>query len=44
VQNIQPITSPIWAPFIEPMKVISARPGLALIALIVVMVLFWIVI
>ena len=44
VQNIQPIASPIWAPFIEPMKVISARPGLALIALIVVMVLFWIVI
>ncbi|MCE0800768.1 flagella biosynthesis regulator Flk [Buttiauxella sp. S04-F03] len=44
VHNIQPIASPIWAPFIEPMKVISARPGLALIALIVVMVLFWIVI
>jgi len=44
VQHIQPITSPIWAPFIEPLKAISARPGLALIALVVVMLLFWIVI
>lgn len=41
--HIQPIASPIWAPFIEPMKVVSARPGMALVALIVVMVLLWIV-
>lgn len=44
VHNIQPIFSPIWAPFIEPMKMVSARPGMALMALIVVMVLLWIVI
>ncbi|TNV18053.1 flagella biosynthesis regulator Flk [Buttiauxella sp. B2] len=43
VQNIQPIASPIWAPFIEPLKIVSARPGMALIALIVVMILLWVV-
>ncbi|MEZ2575948.1 cell division protein [Buttiauxella ferragutiae ATCC 51602] len=31
------------APFIEPMKVVSARPGMALVALVVVMALLWIV-
>jgi hypothetical protein len=41
--HIQPIASPIWAPFIEPMKVVSARPGMALVALVVVMALLWIV-
>lgn len=44
VHHIQPIASPIWAPFIDPLKAISARPGLALIALVVVMLLLWIVI
>ncbi|HKM98669.1 MAG TPA: flagella biosynthesis regulator Flk [Buttiauxella sp.] len=42
--NIQPIANPIWAPFIEPMKVVSARPGMALVALVVVMALLWIVV
>lgn len=44
VRDIQPIFSPLFAPFSEPFKAISARPGLALIALIVVMILFWMVI
>jgi len=44
VQNIQPIYNPFIAPFVEPFKAISARPGLALIVLIVVMILFWIVV
>lgn len=44
VHNIQPIASPVWAPFIEPLKIVSERPGMALIALFVVMILLWIVI
>lgn len=43
-QNIQPVYNPFIAPFIEPLKIISARPGLALIALVVVMLLFWMVV
>lgn len=43
-RNIQPIFIPLFAPFSEPFKALSARPGLALIALIVVMILLWMVI
>lgn len=44
VHHVQPIASPILSPFIEPMKLISAHPGMAFVALIVVMILLWIVI
>jgi hypothetical protein len=40
---VQPIYNP-FTPFIENMKAMSTRPGLMLIALIVVMVLLWLVI
>lgn len=43
VHHVQPITSPIWSSFSEQMKVVSARPGMALVALVVVMLLLWIV-
>lgn len=43
-RNIQPVYNPFFAPFIEPIKVLSARPGIALIALVVVMLFFWLVI
>jgi hypothetical protein len=39
---VQPIFNP-FTPFIENMKAMSARPGLMLIALIVVMILLWLV-
>ncbi|MRS14825.1 flagella biosynthesis regulator Flk [Enterobacteriaceae bacterium RIT691] len=41
VRNVQPIISP-FTPFIENIKAMSARPGLMLVALIVVMLLLWI--
>lgn len=44
VLNPQPIFNPIWAPFIEPLKAVSARPAMALTALIVVMIVLWIAI
>ncbi|HEX4503915.1 MAG TPA: flagella biosynthesis regulator Flk [Scandinavium sp.] len=40
---VQPIYNP-FTPFIENMKAMSTRPGLMLVALIVVMVLLWLVI
>ncbi|MFP2240270.1 flagella biosynthesis regulator Flk [Pseudescherichia vulneris] len=40
---VQPIFNP-FTPFIENLKAMSARPGLMLIALIVVMILVWIVV
>lgn len=40
VRNIQPIFSP-FAPFIDNIKAMSARPGLMFVALIVVMLLLW---
>jgi hypothetical protein len=43
IRNIQPIYSP-FAPFIEQIKSMSARPGLMLVALVVVMLLIWLVI
>jgi hypothetical protein len=39
---VQPIFNP-FTPFIENMKAMSARPGLMLVALIVVMILLWLV-
>lgn len=44
VRNIQPIYSPLFAPVIETMKSLSARPGLMFVALLVALVLIWIVI
>lgn len=43
-RHIQPIYNPFIAPFIEPFKAVTARPGLALTALIIVMMLFWMVV
>lgn len=42
IRNIQPIFSP-FAPVVETIKSLSARPGLMFIAIIVVMALLWIV-
>ncbi|MRS91028.1 flagella biosynthesis regulator Flk [Enterobacteriaceae bacterium RIT714] len=42
-RNIQPIYSPLFAPVMETMKSLSARPGLMFIALIVALALFWLV-
>lgn len=44
VRDIQPIFSPLFAPFSEPFRAIAARPGLALVGLIVVMGIIWMVI
>lgn len=50
VRNIQPIFNPLFVPFIEPLKVIAARRGLAfvlltaLIVIIVVMGMVWLTI
>ncbi|SQC91054.1 Flagellar regulator flk [Cedecea neteri] len=44
VRDIQPIYNPMFSAIIEPIKALSARPGLALIALVVVMILLWLVI
>lgn len=44
VRNIQPIYNPFFASVIEPFKNLSARPGLALFALVIVLVLLWLVI
>lgn len=43
IRNIQPVFNPL-IPFIDNMKALSARPGLLLVVLIVVMLLLWIVI
>ncbi len=40
-RNVQPIYNPFIAPFISPIKTLTARPGIAFIALLVVMILFW---
>lgn len=42
VRNIQPIYSPLFAAVAEPLKNLSARPGLALFALVIVLALLWI--
>ncbi|NIF30882.1 flagella biosynthesis regulator Flk [Enterobacter sp. Cy-643] len=44
VRDIKPIYNPMFSAIIEPIKALSARPGLALIALVVVMILLWLVI
>ncbi|MEG1211743.1 MAG: flagella biosynthesis regulator Flk [Leclercia sp.] len=44
VRNIQPIYSPLFAPVVDTLKSLSARPGLMLVALVVVMALIWLVI
>lgn len=44
VRNIQPIFSPLFAPFAEPFKAMSSRPGLLLMAVLIVMFIFWMVI
>ena len=43
-RNIQPIYSPLFAPVVETMKSLSARPGLMFIALMIALALFWLVI
>ncbi|MDK9364793.1 MULTISPECIES: flagella biosynthesis regulator Flk [Lelliottia] len=43
-RNIQPIYSPLFAPVVDTIKSISARPGLMIIALMVALALFWLVI
>lgn len=42
-RNIQPIYSPLFAPVVETMKSLSARPGLMFIALMIALALFWLV-
>ncbi|MDY1036042.1 flagella biosynthesis regulator Flk [Lelliottia sp. CFBP8978] len=42
-RNIQPIYSPLFAPVMDTMKSLSARPGLMFIALMVALALFWLV-
>lgn len=43
-RNIQPIYSPLFAPVVDTIKSISARPGLMFIALMIALALFWLVI
>ena len=43
VRNIQPIYSPLFAPVVDTIKSMSARPGLMFIALMVALALFWLV-
>lgn len=43
VRDIQPIYSPLFAPVMETVKTLSARPGLMFIALMVALLLVWIV-
>lgn len=42
-RNIQPIYSPLFAPIVESVKHLSARPGLLLVALLVAFAIFWLV-
>ncbi|WP_449566975.1 flagella biosynthesis regulator Flk [Lelliottia nimipressuralis] len=42
-RNIQPIYSPLFAPVVDTIKSMSARPGLMFIALMVALALFWLV-
>ncbi|PUW02254.1 flagella biosynthesis regulator Flk, partial [Cronobacter sakazakii] len=44
VRHIQPIYSPLIAFFTQPMKQISAKPGLAMFLLVLVILLLWLVI
>jgi len=44
VRDIQPIYNPLFAPVMESVKSLSARPGLLFIALMVALLLVWIVI
>lgn len=44
VRDIQPIYSPLFAPVMETVKTLSARPGLMFIALMIALLLVWIVI
>lgn len=43
VRNIQPVYNPLFASIIEPVKNLSARPGLALFAFVIVLLLLWLV-
>ncbi|MND94844.1 Flagellar regulator flk [compost metagenome] len=43
-RNIQPIYSPLFAPVVETLKSMSARPGLMFIALMIALAIMWIVI
>ncbi|MOA18480.1 Flagellar regulator flk [compost metagenome] len=43
-RNIQPIYSPLFAPVVETLKSMSARPGLMFIALMIALAIVWIVI
>ena len=42
-RHIQPIYSPLFAPVVETLKSISARPGLMFVALLIALAIFWIV-
>ncbi|WP_297122240.1 flagella biosynthesis regulator Flk [uncultured Enterobacter sp.] len=42
-RNIQPIYSPLFAPIVETVKNMSARPGLMFIALMIALAIFWLV-
>lgn len=44
VRHIQPIYSPLIAFFTQPVKTVSARPGLAMFLLVLVILLLWLVI
>lgn len=44
IRNIQPIYNPLFAPLVESVRSLSARPGLMLIALVVAFALIWLVI
>ena len=43
-RDIQPIYSPLFAPIMESVKNLSARPGLLFVALLVAFSIIWIVI